>query len=54
MRRVDPARERWLAVRDDTYQDIFTGLAAQAVVEDYAIRLLVVQMEEARIVLWKL
>lgn len=53
MRRVDPARERWLAVSDDTYQDIFTGLAAQAVVEDDAIRLLVVQMEAARIVLWK-
>jgi hypothetical protein len=53
MRRIDPARELWLAISEDTYTAVFDRIAGQAVVDDYHIRLLVVDVEAERIRAWK-
>jgi XisH protein len=53
MRRIDPTRELWLAISEDTYSDVFDRVAAQAVVDDYRIRLLVVDVEAERVRAWK-
>lgn len=51
--RTDPARALYLAIDQETADDAFSGLAAQVLIEDYGIRLIIVDMEAERIVEWR-
>ena len=53
MRRTDPNRELWLAVSEDVALTVFDTAAGQVIVSDYRIRLLVVDVEQERIVGWR-
>jgi hypothetical protein len=51
--RTDPARELYLAVDSDTARDIFDDRFAAVLIEDYRLRLLVVEIESERIAQWR-
>lgn len=53
MRRTDRVREIWLAVSKRVALEVFDDLAGQVLIQDYAIQLLVVDMDEERIVAWR-
>ena len=50
--RVESDREVWLAVPHQRYQEIFTDIGAQAVIQDEHIRIIVVHIVNERIVEW--
>jgi hypothetical protein len=51
--RTDPTRSLYLAIDQETADDVFAGISAQVLIEDYGIRLIVVDMEAERIVEWR-
>jgi hypothetical protein len=51
--RTDSARELYLAVDPAAASDVFEDLSARVLVEDYAIKLLVVDVEHERILAWR-
>lgn len=51
--RTDPDRELYLAVDTAAAGDVFEDLSAKVVVDDYAIKLLVVEIEQGRIRTWR-
>lgn len=53
MKRTDPERELWLAVTERVAQEVFADLSGQVLIEDAALRLLVVDMTAERIVQWR-
>jgi len=53
MKRIDPDRELWLAVTERVAQEVFADLSGQVLIEDAALRLLVVDMIAERIVEWR-
>ena len=53
MMRVDPDRILYLAIDMATATDVFSDLAAQVLIDDYGIQLLIVDVRQERIVEWK-
>jgi XisH protein len=51
--RTDPDRELFLAVDPDTATVVFGDISAQVLLDDYAIKLLVVDTMQERIVAWR-
>ncbi len=52
LRRVDPERALWLAVNPRVANAIFARRAGQVLIEDYGLKVLVVDMGQERIVQW--
>jgi hypothetical protein len=52
MRRVDPGRELWLAVSERVAQEVFADLSGEVLIIDSALHLIVVNVDEERIVRW--
>jgi hypothetical protein len=52
MSRTEPDRELYLAVDPDAATVVFGDASAQVLLDDYAIKLLVVDTEQERIVAW--
>lgn len=52
LRRMEPARNLFLAVDSETYEEVFTDISSQVVLEDYDIKLIVVEMVEEQITEW--
>ena len=52
LRRVDPERALWLAVNPRVAGAIFARRAGQVLIEDYRLKVLVVDMDQERIVQW--
>jgi hypothetical protein len=53
MARVDPDRILYLAIDSVTEQDIFADMAAQVLVSDYTLKLVVINIPTGRIAAWK-
>ncbi len=51
--RTDRDRELYLAVDPAAASDVFEDLSGQVLVEDYAIKLLIVDVEHERVVAWR-
>jgi hypothetical protein len=52
LRRLEPERTLYLAVSQATARTVFRDVSAHAPMQDYGIRLLVVDIETERIVEW--
>jgi hypothetical protein len=51
--RTDPGRRLYLAIDADIAREVFGDISAQVLIDDYAIHLIIVDMEHERIVEWK-
>jgi hypothetical protein len=51
--RTDPGRRLYLAIDADIAREVFGDISAQVLIDDYAIHLVIVDMEHERIVEWK-
>lgn len=52
MQRVEPVRELFLAVSENIATDVFNESAGRVLIEDYHLRLIVVDMQQEEIVQW--
>ncbi len=52
LKKVDPDREIFLAISEDTYQDFFQRPAIQEIISDLTIRLLVFNSNREEVVAW--
>lgn len=53
MSRMEPGRTLFLAVSDDVATEVFEEIAGRILLEDYAVLLVVVNMEREEIVQWR-
>lgn len=52
LQRIEPSREIFLAISDVVAEDAFDDLAGQALIQDYQLRIIVVDMTQKEIVQW--
>jgi len=52
LQRIEPSREIFLAISDVVADDAFDDLAGQALIQDYQLRIIVVDMTRKEIVQW--
>jgi hypothetical protein len=50
--RKEPERKLYLAVDNATYEEVFTDISSQVVLEDYQIKVIIVDMVQEQIVQW--
>ena len=53
MLRIDPDRALYLAIDSPTEQDIFTDVAGLVLISDYALKLVVIDIPNARVLRWR-
>lgn len=53
MSRSDPGRWLYLAIDEETADEVFSDISAQVLIEDYGIRLIIVDVEAGRIAEWR-
>ena len=51
--RSDPTRALFLAIDQETADEVFSDISAQVLIEDYSMRLLIVDIEAERIAEWR-
>jgi hypothetical protein len=50
--RIEPERQLYLAVDDEVFNNLFHDISGQVLLEDYAIRVIVVNKKREEIVQW--
>lgn len=52
LRRTDPERLLFVAIDDDTHKSLFLDISGRVLIEDYDIKMIVVEPQEQEIVQW--
>jgi len=50
--RTDPQRQLFLALDSESHDDIFQDIAGQVLLDDYAIKLIVIHLKQGEVIKW--